>query len=193
LTTCIPPAPDADAARDRRRGQSVVAGDHVHADAGPVGPLDRRWHLRPRRVQQRHQPGQAQVTFGVLAVGGDARSGRQHPVSKRQDSQSLARVPAHDPDHRVAVGGGDRPLALAAMDAGGPGEHLLGRALGVHGEFTVALVHGRHELEPRVEPEQSAACRLPRGQIRLGTAGCGHLEQGKLRRVAGFVPSCAAA
>jgi len=65
-----PPGAEAHPAGDGGRGQPVVPGDHVHPDAGPVHPLDRRGDLRPGRVEHRHQPGQAQVALGVLAPGG---------------------------------------------------------------------------------------------------------------------------
>jgi hypothetical protein len=104
----------------------------VNTDAGLVHPGDRCGHLRTGRVEHRHEPGQAKVTVGVFAPGGDSRSGGQAAVGERPHPQPPVGVVGHDPAYLVAIPGGQRPFLLAGMDPGGPGEDLLGRALCVH-------------------------------------------------------------
>ena len=171
-------------AGDRGGGQPVVAGDHVDADAGPVQPGDRGGNLRPQRVEHGCHPGQAQVLLGVLALGGDRGPGGQHPAGNGQHPQAALRVAGHDARGLVAVGGGDRHVAVAAADPGDPGQDLLGRALGVHHQAPVLVIDRGHELEPGVEAEQLAAARLPAGQRDVGAAAGGQLEQRELGGVA---------
>ena len=64
-------ADDADLAGDRRRGGGVVAGDHLHRDAGVVAGLDGGDGLRPRRIHHRLQAEEGEAAGHVVVA--DAR------------------------------------------------------------------------------------------------------------------------
>ena len=146
---------------------------------------DRGRDLRPGRVEHRDQSDQAQVPFGVLPLAGDWQAGGQRSVAEREHAQALPRVVVHGPGGSVPVRGRDRRLVRAAADPGRPGQDLLGRALGVRDQATVLLVHGGHQLDPRIEPEQRPAHGLPAPRRHVQAAGRGQLEQGHLGRVPG--------
>ena len=88
MTTSPRSLGEIELARDRQRGQWMVAGDHDDADAGPLGRGDGVLRLWPQRVDQRGQPEQAQP--GELLLG------------SRRDR------PGGDRDH--AIPGGGKPL-----------------------------------------------------------------------------------
>ena len=147
-----PVADDADLAGDRRAGQSVVAGDDDHADAGIVTAPDRNSDLFPRRVDHRGHPEEAQIVLDAVtslhrlgrvdrpAAGGEhTQTGLRQPLSRRVDPRP-AGVP-HGPSG--AVRAEHRPAPL---------EQLFGRALGVHPRLPVGgPVDGRHHPEGRIE------------------------------------------
>ena len=191
LITCIPSAP-----MPTRRA--------IAAAVSPLSPVTTwtrmparctrsiaRGHFWPRRVEHRHQPHQGQFPLRIVAPDRDRRRPWQHPVRHRKDAQALPRVFLHDAAHLVAVGGSDRWLALAAADLRGPGEHLLGRALGVHYQAAVLLIHGRHQLQPGVEAEQGPAPRFPAGQRHVQATTAWPVPQGQFGRVTGWAAGAA--
>src|ERR1039457_5194667 len=128
----------------------------------------------------------------AVAVGGDGGGGGQGPAGGGQHPQAAARVFSHDACDLIAVGGGDRYVAAAAVDPGGPGEDFLRGAFGVHHQAAVVFVHGGHELEPGVEAEQLAAARFPAGQGDVDAVACGQAEQREFGGVTGRLAAGAA-
>ena len=69
-------------------GQGVVAGDHLHLDAGRVAGLDGLHGLRPRRVDHALQPQEDKTRLHVL-VGDLVGVGRQVLAGEGQHPQTL--------------------------------------------------------------------------------------------------------
>ena len=130
-------AADADLAGDRGGGQPVVAGDHVDADASPVhraiaaGTSGRGGSsMAAIPVRHRSRSASSRSAGDADPAGSIRRANGQHP-------QAPPGVAGHDARGLVAVGGGERHVAVAAADPGDPGQDLLGRALGVHHQAAV--------------------------------------------------------
>ena len=146
-TATSSPRREAELAADRDGGPGVIAGDHLHADAGGVAVRDRLDRLGPRRVEDAPQPEELEplevVGRDLVGVGVD------RPAGGRQHAQPLAaevvdrRLPAHDVE---GLGPGGAALRLRAL------QQPVGRALDEDRARPVrSLVERRHELVRGVE------------------------------------------
>jgi hypothetical protein len=158
----------------------VIAGDHLHADAGGVADRHRFHRLPPRRVDQAEEAEEDEVALGV----GLGELGDPVDVLARGGEEALAA--GRDPVGPVLPARGvDRDgLAVAAL-VGAHGEQALGRALEEdHVAARMVVVERRHVLPlggegDGVEPRQIA--RLVVG-IEVGLAA--EDDQSGLHRVA---------
>ena len=68
-------ADDADSPGDGLRGETVVTGDHIDADACPAARGDGIHHLGPGRVRHGHQPEQRPARARLRRLMGDRSRG----------------------------------------------------------------------------------------------------------------------
>jgi hypothetical protein len=153
---------EVEQARDRPRRRRMVAGDHLHVDAGRAAMLDRGESFLARRIDQ---PEQAEHGGAVLDIGEvEVAPALRHLLDRHgQDAHALAcdGFGARPPEIRiqgsVAVG-----LTLPAAH----GEHALRRALDIgEGPAVMAVMQRGHELVLRIEGNFVGAREL------LGEAG----------------------
>ena len=151
-----------DHAGDGARGRGMIAGDHLHPDAGGMAFGDRVDRLGPRRVDQADQPDQGEP---ALQIGG---------VQDRVVLRHRARC---DGDHALAVGGEllDHPRASAPASSGSvppsaralvgaERQHRLGRALDVDaGVALVVVVQHRHVAMRGIEGDRVGPGPLAEG------------------------------
>ena len=175
-------APDPHPARDRRHGQPVVAGDDVHPDPRVVALRDGARHVRPRRVEHRDEPEQAQVALGEVAIG--RRVAGPGPPGGREDAQSLRGVAVGPRRERAAlavVEGGARPVGV--QDRRAPLQQDVRRALHVQ-DATAPTRSSVLMSAPGIEAEVRDPCLAPRRDGDVGAeVACG-AQEADLGRVA---------
>ncbi len=182
-------ARDAQLARDGLRRHGVVAGDHADLDAGRMRGGDGVLRGRSRRVHDANDREQRQsvecreqvrvrIERGrvevLLAGGHDTQAHRAEALVLRQ-----VRVPD--------VGHG-RLAAIGSVDAHGPCQQLVRRALhvGPHDVLARGVLHGverGHHLVGRVERERGDTRVLLPRESRVHAALGGEDDQRALRRV----------
>ena len=150
---------DAELARDRLRGDRVVAGDHPDLDAGGVRDGDRRLRGRPRRVDDADQREQREVVHQREQVGAGVEGRRRRSPCARWPSRAgpARRAARSRPcsGRRKSSSTAARSSAGSRCDAGA-GQQLIGRALDEAADHVAAglvghAVEGRHQLVGGVE------------------------------------------
>mmetsp|Transcript_28862 Transcript_28862/g.66686 ORF Transcript_28862/g.66686 Transcript_28862/m.66686 type:complete len:390 (-) Transcript_28862:1432-2601(-) len=151
---------DADALRDRLRGDRVITRHHHHLDASSLAITDSGRHSLARRVHEGHHAKEDQAlqrevrAVRVILVALGELVERQEELGKGQDALSLG---GHHSvqvlELRVELGCHGVVLA-SDLDVGATLEHLVGRALNEEQGTLVAVllsVDGGHELGDRGE------------------------------------------
>ena len=159
---------DADVAGDRRRRRGVVAGDHLHADAGVVTRLDGGDRRRPRRVHHRLQAEEREAA-GHVVVADVVGAVRRRAAGEGEDAQAVGGQRVH-----LGVDGGGVQRGRHAgrvQRRRAAREHLLHGALEVHDAPAVAgVVQRRHVLVARSRrgwrPGGAGRRAPPRGRAR---------------------------
>ena len=105
---------DPDLARDGDRGRAGVSGDHDHPNSRPVAAGDRVGHLRARRVEQRNEPEEDEVSLDLLTALRQRSARRETRRGCRQDAQPLGRPALAPPEDRLTLGVGSGRSAPSA-------------------------------------------------------------------------------
>jgi len=147
------PCRQAHLAADRQRGARVVAGDHLHADAGAVTVGDGGDRLGSRRVED---PPEAQELEVHEVVDADVARTRGGPCGGEHPEP----LPAQLVDGRLPERAVERHAAVGAALGEGAVEQPVRGALHEDGPRAVGgLVERRHELVRRVERHDADPAR----------------------------------
>ena len=165
--------PDAHLPSDRCGRADVIAGDHLHGDAGGSTSRYGPGGLRPGRIGHALQAKEGEIALDVVVnqgrlVGFDLAHGKgQHPLP-------LAGHGVHSGLDRSGIEGVTVTIAAALPAAAG--QHRLQRAFH-HNPFTA--MQGGHHLQFRLKGQGVAAGMLPVGfgMVKAGPL-CGRQQGG---------------
>ena len=168
-----------------RSRAAMVAGDHLHADAGVAAGRDGLARFGARRVDEADQSDQGELVRPGHQVAGRVEvTGRDRSPGQCQHAQCVVGEGGVRVDERDARGVVERLLAVAGDPAGGSREQHVGRALQPHAHHVAIVVEGGHELVRRVEGDLGDARTLLRERLGVDAALRGQRKQRTLGGVA---------
>ncbi len=172
-------------ARDGGGGEHVVAGDHLHLDAGPAAEFDGVLGLRPRRIDDPHKGDEREVRHMRRHVAGGIEAGRRNlRFRQRQHAHGLA-------GERLVLGGDGIARRVGERLGPGPGQlpgtkrqQHVRRALDADAHLVAGMMESGHELAFGIERHLGDAGLGAPGVIRIDAALGGQRQQRAFGRLA---------